>query len=60
MTAHVHQVVSTSKIDAYDGITNIYVLICPYVACHVLDVAVHDIHLQIENELHHLNKSRRT
>ena len=60
MTAHVHQVVSASRIDDHDGITNIHLLTHPYVTCHVLDVAVHNIHLQIENALHHLNKSRRT
>ena len=60
MIAHAHQVVSSSKIDAHDGITNIHVLICPYVACHVLDVAVHNIHLQVKNVPHNLKKSRRT
>ena len=60
MTAYTHQVVFTSEIDAHDGITNIHVLTHPYATCHVLDVTVHNIHLQIENVLHHLNKSRRT
>ena len=47
MTAHVHQIVLASEIDAHDGITNIHELTHPYATCHVLDVAVHDIRLQI-------------
>ena len=53
MTAHVQQVVFASEIDTHDGITNMQVLTCLYATCHVLDVAVHNIHLQIENVLHH-------
>ena len=60
MTAYAHKVVSTSKIEAHDRITNMHVLTNPYATCHVLDVADHKIHLQIEHVLHHLNKSRET
>ena len=56
MIAHVHQVISASKTDAHDGITNIHVLNRPYETCLVLDVAAHSIHLPTENVLHHLNK----
>ena len=60
MTAHAHQVVSASETDTLDGITIIHVTTHRYAKCHVLDVASHKIHLQIEHVLHHLNKSRRT
>ena len=60
MTTHAHQIVSAWEIDAHDGITNIHILTHPYATCNVLDVAVHNIHLCIENVLHHLNKSRPT
>ena len=60
MTAHAHQVVFASEIDVRDGETNIHEQTHPYATCHVLDVTFHNTHLQIENVLHHLNKSRRT
>ena len=60
MTAHAHQVVFASKIDACDGATNIQELTHLYKICHVLDVAVRNTHLQIENALHRKPKSRRT
>ena len=60
MTAHAQQVVFASEIDTHDGTTNIHVLTRPYATYHVLDVAVHNIHLQVENVLHNLNKSRQT
>ena len=47
MTSHAHQVVFASEIDAHDGITSIHVLTRPYAACHVLDVTVQHIYLQI-------------
>ena len=59
MITHAQQVVFTSGLDAEDGVTNIHVLTHPYVTCHVLHVATHNIHLQIANILHYLNLSRR-
>ena len=58
MTAHAHKVVFASEIDAHDGMTNIHLLPRPYAICLVSDVAAHNIHLQIESVLDHLNKSR--
>ena len=58
LTAHAHQVVFASETDNQDVITNIHVQSHLYARCHVLDVVVHNIHLMIENVLHHLNKSK--
>ena len=57
---HAHQVVFALKTDAHNGTMNIHGLTHPYAICHVSDVAVHNTHLQTENVLHHLNKSRPT
>ena len=58
MNSHAHQLVSASETDIHDRITNIHVPTHHYATYHVLDVAGHNIHLQIENVLHHLNVSR--
>ena len=60
ITTRAHQVVIALEMSAHVGETNIHVLTRPYATCHVLDVTVHNIRLQIANVLHHLNKSRRT
>ena len=59
LTAHAHQVVFALEIDAQAGASNIHVLNHRYATCHVLDVAVHNVHLQIANGLYHLNRSKR-
>ena len=58
-TAHAEHPVLASEIDVQDFITNIYVLTYSYATFHALDVGAHNITLQIENVLHHLNKSGR-
>ena len=50
---HAHQAVFALQIDVHVGEMNIHVLIHPYATCHVLDVGVHNIHLQIANVLDH-------
>ena len=60
ITSHTHHVFLALEIEVHVRATNIHVLTHPYAKCRVLDVAVHNIHLQIANVPHHLNKSRRT
>ena len=60
MTLTLTKSFSLRRQTSHDGITNIHILIHPYAICHVSDVAAHNIHLQIENLLRHLNKPTRT
>ena len=59
ITSHADQIALTLEIDVHVGATKTHVLTHPYATRHVVDVAVHNIRLQIANVLHHLNKSRR-
>ena len=51
--AHVNQAVFALEINVYFEVVNIHVLTHPYAICHVLHLAVHNIHLQTANILHH-------
>ena len=52
LEAHVHQVFFAFDIDIHVEATNIHVLTHRYAACHVLDVTVYNIRLQIANVSH--------
>ena len=58
LIAHAHQLVFAREIDLHGGLTSILALIHHYAIYHVLDVAVHSIHLQTANVLRHWSKSR--
>ena len=60
MKAHAQKVALALELDVHVEATNIEVLNNPYATFYVLDVAVHNMQLQIANVLHHLNRSRRT